>query len=376
MVLIGAASVQCQNTPPFALSVASATVSSSLLLITVPTNLLVCLAILIDPKKELRTQFNCFTFNLALADLLVGCVTEPISAYAHIGEALNTKHKHTAKPVDLKLFHVPYFISEMASLLTVAALALERYLALTAPFWYRRHFSVKLSVALSVAIWIVSFGFGLLNIVADYIRLSFIFVNTAVLFAGIVVCFACYKIRASLREVSRNWAKLGIQSTREETLEDTQMKLTKTFALIIGALLCCYAPACFMIYYMNWCQECDCRVVHWFRDVTFWLVLLNSAVNPFVYAIRSASFRKAIAMIIRCRCGRGAARVQLGTLMRYRKEDAGKAREAWRHGRTRGGIEYKAESAHHKPGPTSYGSINTESGEEDGSTGQEHVQLI
>ena len=86
---------ECSNvSAPFELSIASASISALLLVITVPTNLLVCLAILVDPNRELRTQFNCFTFNLGLADLIVGCVTEPVSIYSHITEAFASERGH------------------------------------------------------------------------------------------------------------------------------------------------------------------------------------------------------------------------------------------------------------------------------------------
>ena len=48
----------------------------------------------------------------------------------------------------------------MASVLTIAALALERYSAVSHPFLYRQYFSVKLAVVMSIVIWILAIGFG------------------------------------------------------------------------------------------------------------------------------------------------------------------------------------------------------------------------
>ena len=110
---------ECRNgTAPLALSITSATMSSLLLLVTIPTNLLVCLAIIIDPNRELKTQFNCFTFNLALADLLVGCVTEAVGVYAHTTEAVIREKNRDVSNVVLPLFHIPYFIPAIASILS------------------------------------------------------------------------------------------------------------------------------------------------------------------------------------------------------------------------------------------------------------------
>ena len=193
----------CRNaTSPSELSTITASFSFVLLIVTVPTNLFVCLAIIIDPNKELRTQFNCFTFNLALADLLVGCVTESLAVYIHIRQSLDTNFGHKDSPIIQKLLHIPYFIASAASVLTISALAFERWLALTSPFLYRQHFNVKLTVFMSIIIWMIALSYGAMNIWLDYILENFILVNTALLFTGTMVCFAFYRIYSTLSQVS------------------------------------------------------------------------------------------------------------------------------------------------------------------------------
>ena len=291
---------KCSNvSAPFELSISSASICALLLLITVPTNLLVCLAILVDPNRKLRTQFNCFTFNLGLADLIVGCVAEPVSIYSHIREAFASERGRKASQVELMMFHVPYFISAMASVLSIAALGCERYFAITSPFGYRKYFNVKLTVMLSIVIWAIATTFGLLNLIYAYVLESFIFVNSAVLFTCLIICFSFYKIRHRLGTTSERWAENGVKRERDTSV---QTRLTKTFAIMIGTLMSCYVPACSMVYYMNICTECDCTLIQWFRDACFWLVLLNSAIDPYVYAIRSTAFRNAIRKIITCKC--------------------------------------------------------------------------
>ena len=291
---------ECSNTTaPLELSIASASVSLLLLVITVPTNLLVCLAIIIDPNRQLRTQFNCFTFNLALADLLVGCVAEPVSVYSHVTEALASEDGHIVSDVVLKMFHIPYFISAMASVLSIAALACERYLAINLPFIYRKYFSVKLTLIFSIVIWTISIIFGVLNLVFNYILESFIFINTGVLFTGIMVCFLTCRIRAGFTKRSKQWTRSGIRKEKDILIED---KLTKTFSLMIGTLLLCCVPACSMVYFINLCTNCSCELVQWFRDSSFWLILLNSAIDPYVYAVRTSTFRNAMCKILKCKC--------------------------------------------------------------------------
>lgn len=73
---------------PFELSVTTATISTILCVITVPGNVLICLAIVKDPNKELRSAFNYLVLNLALADLITGICTEPVFVVFHVREAL------------------------------------------------------------------------------------------------------------------------------------------------------------------------------------------------------------------------------------------------------------------------------------------------
>ena len=96
-----------------------------LMILNIPGNLLQILAVVLDPFKKLRTPFNFMMTNLAIADLLVGTVTEPMAIYTHWTEGMGN---HVTLGQSRVLF-MSYFISCTASLLSLATLAVERYLA-------------------------------------------------------------------------------------------------------------------------------------------------------------------------------------------------------------------------------------------------------
>jgi hypothetical protein len=102
-------------------------------ILNVPGNLLVILAVAKDPYKNLRTPFNYLMANLALADLIVGTVTDPMSIYIHWKEGINAKLLKS----EVQIFPMSYFISCTASVLSLATLAVERYLAIRNPHTYR-----------------------------------------------------------------------------------------------------------------------------------------------------------------------------------------------------------------------------------------------
>ena len=75
----GGVNDQCKDVwAPLEISITSFVITSFLTLITAPGNLLICLAILKDPNNELKTSFNYLLMNIAISDLVVGAISDPI----------------------------------------------------------------------------------------------------------------------------------------------------------------------------------------------------------------------------------------------------------------------------------------------------------
>jgi hypothetical protein len=69
---------------PYGLSITSSVITSLLTVITLPGNLLICIAMLRNPNKELRTTFNYLLLNVAVSDLIIGAITDPIFVSFHL----------------------------------------------------------------------------------------------------------------------------------------------------------------------------------------------------------------------------------------------------------------------------------------------------
>ncbi|XP_028517509.1 neuromedin-U receptor 2-like [Exaiptasia diaphana] len=153
---------------PFGLSITTSVITSLLTVITAPGNFLICIAILKDPNKELRTAFNYLLMNVAISDLLVGAITDPIFVLFHIREALGY-------PVITwyVLPHMSFFIGCTSSLLSIAMLAIERAIAVNAS--YHRKLPRKRAIKMSVAIWIFSIAFPCIYFELGYFKFAFIF---------------------------------------------------------------------------------------------------------------------------------------------------------------------------------------------------------
>lgn len=73
-------------------------------------------------------------------------------------------------------------------------------------------------------------------------------------------------------------------------------KIAKSLAVIVCVFGVCWAPYTLLMIIRAACSG-SCVEHHWY-EVTFWLLWLNSAINPFLYPLCHSSFRRAFAKIL------------------------------------------------------------------------------
>ena len=293
----------CETTgAPDALSYFTGTISILLMIINIPGNLLVILAVALDPNKNLRNSFNFLVMNLAVADLVVGLVTDPLSIHIHFKEGRNEAFADG----EIQALHMSYFISCTASVLSIILLASDRYIALVYPTQHRLIMSRRTLLLAIILIWIISIALPCIYFEVGYIRYAFIFANTAVVIAVIVTMFTYTRLIMKFHKAARPTTDTsnceippGSPTTLTPQSHNDQRRITEMFLVILIAVLCCYVPSTALIYAMNFCESCTCDEIHAFRDLQFVFVIANSSVNFFCYAFRSPKFRSAFKVILR-----------------------------------------------------------------------------
>ena len=289
---------------PKAVSVFSAVMVSLLCIMITTGNVLVILVIYKDPLKKLRTPFTYFIVNLACADLIVGVITCPIFTYTLILETLGSLSEVMAKT-----YHMTFFISSTASILSLVALSVDRYIAIAFPFKYKYFFTATRCRAITLVIWILAFSISFVYIKVGYIAHLMVFANTAIVIAFIIFIGTYFRVYKFLRDETsryrRNRANT-IETITQDNLKrlKNEQSVTNVFLSVLIVFLCTYCPSAIMIYLLQAFQSWDCTTRHWLRDLVVLFVIVNSCVNPFVYTIRLKNFRKSLKLVV---LGKGAS---------------------------------------------------------------------
>ena len=274
----------------------SSSLSGVMSLVTITGNLLVVLAIFINPNKDLKSPFNYFVANLAICDLFVGFLVDPMSVVYHYSEGAAKKF-----PANRVFLHIPYFISCTASVLSLAALTVDRFWAISFPISYRNKLNPKRAGFAAVGIWAFSICFSFIYFSTSYLTYTFVFAHTVIIATFLVMLLTYFKIFRHFKLKVKEWDSLNHTAKDSQAKRQAmkwEEKVAKAFLIMLAFFLACYLPSCICIYITNLCISCSCISIHWARDVHFLLILANSGVNPFVYAWRLDNFRKAFVKLL------------------------------------------------------------------------------
>lgn len=279
--------------PPKALSYFTTIMSMLFCVFALTGNGLVGILIAFDPIKALRTPANYFILNLALSDMIVACVTLPLSSYCHFKESLRVglaSHNN--------ILHLAFFISITACCLSHIALSIDRYIAVRSPMAYRNSINMTRSYATSVLIWVISGLAPLLYFELGYITYLMVFANGALLLTMLVLMAVCVGVHRALqsheKELVENEKKSQTERRVSVFLELRQKKVTRVLLVVIILFVICTAPAVVFIYILNFCENCPCLAIHVMRDLQLLFVLSTSAINPFICTLRLPTFRMSV----------------------------------------------------------------------------------
>ena len=267
-----------------------------LLVVTVAGNSLILAAYLRNAR--LRTVSNKFVVSLALSDLLVGAISVPVWMYMSLSQWKVTEEV-------AKLFAVIDMLSATASILHLTSISIERYIAISRPFFYNT-LPYHAYHSIIAAIWIASTVLAILKPFIHAVFLYYELLLLLILFFGslaviTVMNIGIYKIAKRL--IHSTPACNGSDNEQLEMQNNVrrERKIAATLAIITGIFFVTWLPHVAVAIIFNFCES-PCNLSRSGLDrlgfFVKWMQFVNSAINPFVFAFRDVEMRETFSRIL------------------------------------------------------------------------------
>ena len=256
--------------------------------------------------------------NLAVSDLLVGCVVIPLDLVLILSPIDSNKRTLCM------WFYCAVYTLATASVLNLLLLSLERYHAIIKPFQHNATFTNKRIYYCIGIIWILVLIIGsiprlvwgeMMNDINGSCRNNIVFdstykmaVNTLIITAlvtSFVLFIVVTRIAISKSQThslnvmgdanavndGADNVKLGQHSLRRD------IRHTRLMIIISGTFVICWAPYCIASVIPS--QKAEVALV---RNCLASLGFINSCLNWIIYAARNSKFRAAFKSILNCSC--------------------------------------------------------------------------
>ena len=232
--------------------------------------------------------------NLAITDLCVGIIVEPLDVVAWIS-MLNEKW-NICYFASLTNFMSAFLVCAV-SLFTLAALSVDRLLALVLGLRYRQVVTLRRTYLIVAAMWILSIVFALCSLIYFWNPQSHVpsRLYGTVILVCLSISFVSYtKIFSTLRH-----NHMG-QPSQAVTLNTTRYRKAVYIALWVQvALVACYLPFFITAIIMASQRGRVSSSVWLASQFTATLVYLNSSFNPLLYGWKIREVRQAVKETLR-----------------------------------------------------------------------------
>ncbi|XP_017287105.2 trace amine-associated receptor 13c-like [Kryptolebias marmoratus] len=270
-------------------------------LLTVMLNLLIIISI--AHFRQLHTPTNVLLLSLAVVDLLVGLLVMPIEGLRHLETCwLLGRLMCAVTP------YVSYCLIS-ASLSHMVLISVDRYVAICDPLLYPTRFTltnVKICVCLCWLCYIFYNGLILMEHMARPDRFNSCHGECVVIISrvsGTVDLFVTFVapctvmvvlyFRVFLAAVSQMrliYSQKAVKTSR--TVKKSEWKAARTLGIVIFVYVTCFCP----YYYPSFAGVDLSSSLSYFAALS-WILMLNSCMNPLIYALFYPWFRKSIRFI-------------------------------------------------------------------------------
>ena len=267
--------------------------------ITVPFTVVLNALVMIAVKMKSRLRMHKSNIALALlasTDFVVGLLIQPSLIALTITVLLDST---SSASCSFQVFAtaVPSVLVS-ASLIHLALVSAERFLAMTYPFAYTTLVTDARFLVASILAWLLSI---ILHVPLAVNKSLFLLMWGV--FAGVCISFIFFCHVTVYREIRRIEQQIADQQVTQEAKEQFQRdkKAFKLTFIILVVLILCYMPGIVVrTVLLRYRSEVSLDVVYILGFLALSMTSLNSFFNPIIYSVRLREFRVSFVELI-CR---------------------------------------------------------------------------
>ena len=253
-------------------------------------------------KSQLRRHSTYLIIHLAIVDLLVGAVSGPLQIDRRLYDCDLQKFPASSKNWSSDLKFAVLHLFSFTSFVNLVFISLERLHATFRPLKHRFVRKWIYGVVITV-IWLTTTARESVQIVLKENGIRNAYINSALYLPFYLILvfliFACYILIAVKVRCSRHPHHHAAASLRER-------KLTSTSLIVAFVSLLSWLPLIIysILYSSQRFPKLSVRYFFHIRMTLLSIFLINSIVNPVIYAMRMPEFRASVSQIFCRTCNR------------------------------------------------------------------------
>ncbi|KAF7708545.1 melanocortin 5b receptor [Silurus meridionalis] len=264
-------------------------------LLSLLENILVILAIV--KNKNLHSPMYFFICSLALADMLVSVSNAWETLVIHLlANRRLVVEDHFIMHID-NLFDSFICISVVASMCSLLAIAVDRYISIFYALHYHSIMTIKRACMIIGSIWSFCTLCGIVFII--YSDTTPVVACLVAMFLAMLLLMASLYSHMFLLARSHVRRMASLPGYNASTQQRASLKGALTLTILLGIFIVCWVPFFLHLILMISCPKnlyCICFMSHFNMYVI--LIMCNSVIDPLIYALRSQEMRKTFKEIL------------------------------------------------------------------------------